>query len=177
VLANKAIGPGGTKLSWSLSNERSGWTTQATSSSSSTHRGLDVDVEAGAGVKVLTGYSKEESWGLTTDESHTVSTSSSFDLGGTMIGFPITMPDANGTYKPVNWPLQCTYQIRPYYYETTVESDYGYKHRFIVVDYTVPAWLDRTKNMKDCRDGKYTFPAVIAESEEEAALTAEPELE
>jgi hypothetical protein len=158
VLANRIIGPGGVNLSWALSQERSNWSTAATSMTNSAHTGLDFDVEAGAGVKVQTGYSFEVSWGVTEEKSHTMTTSESLDIGGTAMGFPDKLPDANNFYRPVLWPDQCKYQIRPYYYEMKSVSDDGFEHRFMVVDYTVPLiGLDRTRYLQDCVDGKFTW--------------------
>lgn len=85
--------------------------------------------------------------GVETEDAKTLMTGTSFEVGAFVPGFPATQDGI-----PVTWPSQCKYQIRPYYYEASNESDYGVEHRYIVVDYVVPDDdLDRSANMAACK--------------------------
>lgn len=151
VLANKAIGPGGGASDWSLTTENATSTTKASATSSTAMVGIEMDVEVGI---VQFGGGVEFSGGIERSEARTLSFTEGFQIGGTIAGFP---PTIDGT--PVRWPLQCTYQIRPYYYWMSVTSDYGFVHRFLVIDYTVPDVLDRKAALADCHNGRYQLPA------------------
>nr|WP_225937966.1 discoidin domain-containing protein [Myxococcus sp. RHSTA-1-4] len=168
VLGNKTIGPGGGIASWSLTQERSGWSTEASSTSNTWNAGISLEASAGVFYKVEAGISYEFSSGVTRDEAHTLSWSNSFELGGGVGGFPSTVNN-----RVVVWPAQCNYQVRPYYYEVTVRSNAGYEHRLMAVDYTVPRTLDRSANMQPCRAGEYTLPSFAAGLEEPASSKLE----
>lgn len=160
VLGNKTIGPGGGIASWSLTQERSGWSTDASSTSNTWNAGISLEASGGVLYKVEAGISYEFSSGVTRDESHTMSWSQSFELGGGVGGFPSTVDN-----RVVIWPTQCNYQVRPYYYEVTVRSNDGYEHRYMTVDYTVPSTLDRSANLQRCRAGQYSLPSFSAATE------------
>jgi hypothetical protein len=151
VLADKTIGPGGGAPNWSLSNYTATSSTELTSTSHTGKIGVEIDAAMGVVQKVAFGGGYEFSAGVEQSSARTLSFEKSFEIGGSLAGFPPTVNN-----EGVLWPTNCQYQMRPYYYWKSEPSDSGYVQRFLVVDYTVPDFaLDRTADLADCRNGIY----------------------
>jgi hypothetical protein len=152
VLNNERIGDGDSTLSWSLTQSAGGSQSVAESVAHTVKVGAEFEVEAGIiPVKVQTGGSYEYSTGFGREETNTISWEEGFEIDGGVQGFPLQV--AGNT---VRWPTQCRYGFQPYYYTLTEESDYGYKHTLLVIDYIVPErMLDRSRVLTPCRTGAY----------------------
>ena len=157
VLANKTVGPGDGIPTWSLAKDYGESRTTADELTHSASIGVEFDLEAGVFGKVVGGGGYEFTAGLTTEHSQTTSWTKSFEIGGGVQGFP-TRVDG----QAVVWPDQCKYQFQPYYYEVVDQSDVGYQHRILTVDYIVPQFLDRSKNMAPCHAGEFRTSVNVA---------------
>ncbi|MDY7232673.1 hypothetical protein [Hyalangium rubrum] len=153
VLGTQIVGPGGAIINWSLTNGGSEFLTEAQSFSNTWRAGISMEASVGVAIKVQMGAGYEYSSGMTEEESRTVSYENAFELAGSVGGFPSMVGG-----QIVLWPDQCRYRLHPYYYETTERSKDGFEHRFLVVDYMVPSFLDRTADLQPCRDGQYSLP-------------------
>ncbi len=140
VLSEKTIGPGEGTLTWGLSQYQNASNSRGDTSSSSSSIGVELDAEAGFVGKVQAGGGYEHSWGLETATSHTTTLGQSFEIGGSVTGFP------NGVDH-----VECKYSMIPYYYWVSTKSDSDFEHRYLVVDYVVPDTLDRTIDLSECR--------------------------
>ncbi|MCU0493696.1 MAG: discoidin domain-containing protein, partial [Chloroflexaceae bacterium] len=147
VLANKSVGPGEGLPTWSLTQERTNFTTTKDEVSNSVRVGAQFDVEAGVFSKVQFGGSYEFTAGLTQENTRSISWGTGFEIGGGVQGFPSRI---NG--QLVTWPDQCTYRFQPYYYEVEQQSSTGYSHRMLVVDYIVPDTLNRRTGSNPASD-------------------------
>lgn len=152
VLKNQQIGDGESTLTWSLGTTSGGSSSESTSTSHTVKVGAEFDVEVGiAPVKVQTGGSYEFGTGFGKEETQSLSWEKSFEMDGGVQGFPRLV---NG--QAVQWPGQCRYGFQPYYYELSDESNIGYSHKFLVLDYIVPQHLlSRDVNLDPCRQGSY----------------------
>lgn len=148
VLNGKTIGPGQGAPSWSLTEELGSVVSRSVAEGNSASIGIEMDVEAGAIATVQFGGGTEFALGVETEHSRTLSITDTFEIGGSVSGFPATDEQGN----PVLWPGECQYEISPYYYLTSAESDYGFSHEYLVVDYIVPEnALDRRRDLSACK--------------------------
>lgn len=152
VLKDQQIGDGDSTLTWSLGTTTGGASSTITSTNHTVKIGAEFDVETGIiPVKVQTGGSYEYGTGFGTQHTQTLAWKKSFELDGGVQGFPRLLAG-----QAVQWPAQCRYGFQPYYYELSDESDIGYGHKFLVLDYTVPQHLlSRDANLDPCRQGTY----------------------
>ncbi len=140
ILSEKTVGPGEGTLTWELSQYDSTSNSRGDSSSNSSSIGVELDAEAGFIGKVQAGGGYEHSWGLERETSHTTTLGQSFEIGGSVTGFP------NGIDHP-----ECKYSMVPYYYWASNKSDSDFEHRYLVVDYVVLDSLDRNEDLSECR--------------------------
>jgi hypothetical protein len=145
-LDNKTVGPGTIPTSWSLEQEAADSRTTGTAYSYSSQVGMELDVESGLVAQVIAGGGYEKSRGITQEESQTVTIGQSFEIGGSVEGFSDFQLD------------ECEYKFRPFYYETSEESSFGFTHRFVAVDYTVPDTLNRAADLGKCRSTPFAQP-------------------
>ncbi|WP_129670275.1 hypothetical protein [Candidatus Chloroploca sp. Khr17] len=158
VLAARRISVGNPVSSWSLTEERTTFTTQADATSHSVSIGAEFDAEVSAGGgKVVFGGGYEYTSGVITEDVRSTAWGTSFELGGGVQGFPATVGGV------ALGPGQCEYGFQPYYYEVTEESSTGFLHRFIVVDYTVPNASLNRNNLAFCRQPTANQPIVEAD--------------
>jgi len=152
VLNNQQIGDGESTLTWSLGTTTGGASSVITATSHTAKIGAEFDVEAGIiPVKIQTGGSYEYGTGFGREHTQTIAWEKGFELDGGVQGFPRVVEG-----QVVQWPAQCRYGFQPYYYELGDESDIGYAHKFLVLDYIVPVHLmNRTANLEPCRQGSY----------------------
>ncbi len=152
VLNRQQIGDGDSTLTWSLGTTAGGANSTSTATSHTAKIGAEFDVEAGIlPVKVQTGGSYEYGTGFGSEHTQTLAWEKSFELDGGVQGFPRVVEG-----QVVQWPAQCRYGFQPYYYELSDESDVGYAHKFLVLDYIVPLHLlNRTANLEPCHQGSY----------------------
>ena len=88
--------------------------------------------------------------------SRSIEWGTGFEIGGGVQGFPDRI---NG--QIAIWPNQYTYGIQPFYYEGKQQSSFGYSHRMLVVDYTVPQnALNRNANLVPCRVQRVQEPVI-----------------
>jgi hypothetical protein len=154
VLKGKLIGPGGGSGQWELSDFSATSTQTSATDSFTISHGIQIEAELGIVAQLQFGGGSEWSTGVETEESRSLSVTNSFEIGAFVPGFPATVEGL-----PVTWPAQCTYQIRPYYYIASTESDYGIEHRYLVVDYVVPDTdLNRNEDMAACKAPPPTPP-------------------
>lgn len=157
VLANKTVGPGEGIPTWSLTKSRTTFTTDAEEISHTARVGVEFEAEGGVFVKVAAGGGYEYSAGITREESRTLSWGESFEIGGGQEGFPERVDG-----QPVVWPMECNYRYQPFYYETSEQSTFGYEHRMLVVDYTVPEQsLNRSIPLAACRQGEFAAASLL----------------
>jgi hypothetical protein len=174
VLNGTTIGPGNVTREWSLQQDSSTHQATAESFGQSARVGVELEVEAGLIAKVQAGAGYEYSSGLTTESSRTVEWGTGFEMGGGVAGFPLQVNNQNAI-----WPTRCQYGFQPYYYWVTDESNYGYQHSYLVLDYIVPGDrnnafdLDRSKNLTTCYQGTYktgSNSAPVAQNDNAATL-------
>lgn len=156
VLARERIGSGGGQTSWSIAKDLTTSSAEALAVESAYRVGVEFDFAGGVFARVTSGVGYEFSSGVGNEEVRRLEVTEGFEVGGTVTGFPTRVNDV-----VVNWPQQCVYGLQPYYYELTEISSAGYAHRYLVLDYVVPAAsLDRTANLAACqseRNGGPTF--------------------
>lgn len=156
VLKTARVGNGGGQLSWSIAKDVGTTSATATSIENLYRVGVEFDFAAGAFAKVTAGVGYEFTTGVGHETVRSLEVTNGFEVGGTVTGFPTRVNN-----KVVTWPSQCAYGFQPYYYEISEASSAGYAHRYLVLDYVVPAHsLDRTANLEACqeqRTGEPTF--------------------
>ena len=167
VLNNNTIGAGGSLLTWAFSQDRDQSQSVSSSQSHTARVGAEFDVEAGLVTKIQFGGSYEYSRGFTSEEAQTIAWGEGFELDGGVSGFPISIDG-----QLVRWPAQCTYGMQPYYYEVIEESNAGFQHNVMVLDYVVPErFLDRGRgDLNDCYAGTYQV------GENQAPLAGNPSI-
>lgn len=156
VLKTARVGSGGGQTTWSIAKDVGTTSATATSVENTYRVGVEFDFAGGAFVKATGGAGYEFATGVGEESVRSLEVTNGFEVGGTVTGFPTRVNN-----KVVLWPSQCAYGMQPYYYEVTETSSAGYSHRYLVLDYVVPAIaLDRTANMAACqveRTGAPTF--------------------
>lgn len=150
VWSNVVIKQGGGEAIWSLSTYTTTFSRYVDSYSNEMRVGAEFDSEAGVIAKVIAGGGYEYTTGVTEDTVRETSWGTSFELEGRIQGFP-------AEYNAVPWSQDCNYGMQPYTYEIVEESTFGYRHRFMIVDYVVPqSKLDRTAINPNCHVGLQT---------------------
>jgi hypothetical protein len=156
VLKTARVGSGGGQTTWSIAKDVGTSSATATSVENLYRVGVEFDFAGGAFVKATGGVGYEFESGVGEETVRSLEVTNGFEVGGTVTGFPTRVNN-----KVVTWPTQCAYGLQPYYYEVTEVSSAGYAHRYLVLDYVVPAIaLDRTANLAACqveRTGAPTF--------------------
>jgi hypothetical protein len=122
-----AVG-GDAQTFWSL--DQSSSTTQGNYSSldSSTHLGVEFEVQVGLGVKAIVGASYEFTMGTTKETQNSISWGSGLGISGEVGGFVDPLPGV---------VTACKYKPRPYAYRRQEFSDAGSLQDMYVTDYVV----------------------------------------
>ena len=136
---------GYTTRSWSRINDQaqSSFTSRTISEQKSV--GFEFELSAGAIVQAQGGFGMEWSTGVFTETTHRTTWTESFGIGGSVKGFPAGNPG-----DVILWYEQCEYNIRPYYYQLTEESSFGYQTTHTVLDYVVTDRLNRQDDLAPC---------------------------
>ncbi len=164
-LVTRSVGSGETISQWSRLSEQTN--SQFTQNSIAENRsvGVEFDLALGGIAKVQAGGGVEFGAGVFSETTHTASWTSSFELGGSVTGFPQV-----GNGGTIVWPTACNYNIHPYYYTFTEESSFGYKSQRTVLDYFVTG-LDRTADLFNCESGYSYNPTSNANNDTAAGTT------
>jgi hypothetical protein len=137
-----AVPIGGAVTDWSRTSSTSTESFTSRTLSEQKSVGYEFNLSAGAIVMAQGGFGMEWSTGVFSEETHSTFWSENFEIGGWFKGFP---SGAEGLYAT------CDYSVRPYYYQITEESSFGYQTTHTVLDYVVPGnRLDRTQDLTDC---------------------------
>lgn len=145
------VARGNAGFEWSMSNANVTSKAQAYEIANNTTTGVAYEAEAGGGgIKVVGGYAKEQTQGVTNETVESTSWSNEINMGGIMSGFPKDYDQP--------WAARCIYRAQPYYYQLTETSNLGHQLSFPVLDYLVPqenAAVDlfRTNDLTACRNG------------------------
>ncbi|NJN16599.1 MAG: cadherin-like domain-containing protein [Oscillochloris sp.] len=144
---DRSVSTGGANVDWSLSQETVQYITNETSYSWTSSHGVEIDVVAAT---VTFGGAYEWSSGTTSTRTRTTSWGSGLILGGGIAGLPKTNADG----QEINWSGDCDYTFKPYYYEISDYSNYGFTQRYMVLDYSVPSMDDNPQaDRRACRNG------------------------
>ena len=136
---------GGADTEWSRTSSTATESFSSRTVSEQKSVGFEFDLSAGAIVMAQGGFGMDWSTGVFSETTHSTFWSENFEIGGWFKGFP---QGAEGLYDT------CDYSVRPFYYQVTEESTFGYKTTHTVMDYVVPAErLDRTQDHTDCLVG------------------------
>lgn len=159
---------------WSLSSTSGGSQISAQGIESNSSIGVEFDVEAGVLVKVQAGGAVSTTTGVAEETVFSSSWSNSFDLGG-------AVPNLPKEYDGQSWAARCQYGIRPYFYELSDQSSFGYTQRYTVLDYTVPDGsshsflLNRLVDLSDCRNGNQVASTPAPAPDPLAMTTGSPQ--
>ena len=165
ALNSLSVTQGNVSNDWSMSQETVQTKIQAHTISNNTRNGVSVEAEGAAGLKVLGGYTQENTIGVDSETLQSTAWGNAFNMGGHVTGFPREYSGAENA-----WVQACRYRFQPYFYETSEMSNLGVTQRFPVLDYLVPQEdagtdLYRTQDLTACRNGNVISPTPHANSD------------